>query len=229
MVHLAVARQVRVVQNREPTASFFLGSLAPDAIHMRKDARPDEKHVVHLRATGDHLYHARLHELLARSWRQPAKNHDFAEGYAVHVLTDWHWFTGVFSAFCQALPDDVTPQDRRTLYYHDTDQLDFDLYHTMPWRAHVWTQLASAHPTDFETLLTAHEIHQWQQRVLHWFGELMQEPQTVPQYITEHVVRQFIHETGEAISAQLLAWEKACARMPPKDGATASSGWEHET
>ena len=79
----------------------------------------------------------------------------------------------------------------------------------MPWRSAVWAQLATAHPEQFGDLLTADEIRAWQHRVLHWFGELKQEPQIVPHYLTERIVLQFVRETVDAVCSQMQSWKEA--------------------
>lgn len=222
MVHLAVAMQIRTTQRQEPTASFLLGSLAPDAIHMREQASTDDKHAVHLRTTTEQLHHHTLRDLLERSRQDTPDRQDFAEGYAVHLLTDWHWFTRLYTTFRQTIPDTLTAQEVRALYYQETDQIDFDLFSQMPWRRQVWAKLATAQPTDFDVLLSADEIGHWQYRVLHWFGELKQEPGITPQYLTGAVVQQFIHTAVEAIAAQMAAWKTEFVATRSTDTITAT-------
>jgi hypothetical protein len=48
MVHLAVAVRVHEVESRVPSSAFLLGSIAPDAIHMRPGTGRDDKRRVHL-------------------------------------------------------------------------------------------------------------------------------------------------------------------------------------
>ena len=48
MIHLAVAVGVHTLAGREPSAAFLLGSIAPDAIHMRDGADRSDKERTHL-------------------------------------------------------------------------------------------------------------------------------------------------------------------------------------
>ncbi len=48
MVHLAVAIQMHRLEQRIPSPDFLLGSIAPDAIHMRPDTGREDKQRVHL-------------------------------------------------------------------------------------------------------------------------------------------------------------------------------------
>jgi hypothetical protein len=48
MVHLAIAVRAHELMGSEPTPAFLLGSIAPDAIHMRPNATRDDKRKTHL-------------------------------------------------------------------------------------------------------------------------------------------------------------------------------------
>jgi hypothetical protein len=90
------------------------------------------------------------------------------------------------------IPQGLSDQELRSLYYRETDQIDFDLYHRVPWRGKVWRKLAAAEPVSFGSLLTAKEIELWRDRTLDWFEKLKQEPGIEPVYITYADVCAFI-------------------------------------
>lgn len=48
MVHLAIAVQAHKLISSEPTPAFLLGSIAPDAIHMRPNTTRNDKQKTHL-------------------------------------------------------------------------------------------------------------------------------------------------------------------------------------
>jgi len=206
MVHLAVAIQVRAGRKDAFTPSYLLGSIAPDAIHFRPEAGEHEKHRVHLRSSSNSLELPRLQQLLAQYWPQTPEMAEFAEGYAVHLLTDRRWIASVYPAFYAKLSAGMTHAERRALYYQETDQIDFNLYHHAPWRAEAWAQIALARPVDFDNLLTSDELAQWQARVLNWFGGIKQEPGICPHYITDALVEQFIMQAAEEIRIILTDW-----------------------
>jgi hypothetical protein len=157
MVHLTVAVRRYESDGTLPPA-FLLGSLAPDAIHMRPGAGREDKARTHLLAPPDTADHAAIRDLLGRYRTADRELADFAAGYAAHLLTDRHWAEAVYRPFRRALPPTLDPVSRRELYYRETDQLDFDLYHHMPWRPRVWELLALAPARDFAGLLKAAEI-----------------------------------------------------------------------
>jgi hypothetical protein len=204
MVHLAVAMHLYRQEENTPSPDFLLGSIAPDAIHMRPNAGRDDKRRVHLSEAHD-PHHERARSLLAGYRSDESTALGFAEGYAAHLLTDYLWVETVIDSFRRSIPPGLSDQEERSLYYLETDQIDFCLYHRMPWRAEVWSKLAAAQPRDFSPLLTAEEIGQWRDRTLVWFEELKQEPMIEPVYITYADVEAFIdqaaHETMRAFAA----------------------------
>ena len=213
MVHLAVAVRMRELQGLALTPAFLLGSISPDAIHMRPATGPDDKLRVHLRDAPD-ADHLRVRTLLLRHWAERSSAADFAEGYAAHLLTDRLWIDTVFASFRASIPADLTRQEYRALYYRDTDQIDLELHHRMPWRPQVWRRLAAAEARDFFPLLTAEEIERWQQRTLDWYDKLKGEPGIKPLYITLAAVQAFIERAAETTVRQFANWRSEPGPRP---------------
>jgi hypothetical protein len=205
MVHLAVAVQLAAQQQQFPSPAFLLGSLAPDAIHMRVDAGYADKQRTHL----DHLDdadHRQLQALLAEYRTHPDPLPAFAAGYAAHLLTDRLWLLEVIPDF-QKLVEAIDPVERRTIYYEDTDQVDFNIYHHADWQVEVWEQLRTAESVDFMPLLRDSEIHQWRERTLAWFADAKHEPKITPRYITDELTHDFIRRAVEYVATHFAAWD----------------------
>ena len=132
---------------------------------------------------------------------------DFAEGYAAHLLADRLWRETVIESFLERVPQDLSFEEQRTLYYQETDQVDFNLYHQMPWRDQVWAKLGASQPEDFPPWLTGEEIKQWRDRTLKWFEELKEEPGIEPLYITDDDVQMFIDQAREMVTNCFTAWK----------------------
>lgn len=206
MVHLAVAVQMHRLEGSTPSPDFLLGSIAPDAIHMHPDAGRDDKQRVHLSEIHD-PHHERARLLLAQYGSDGSSAMGFAEGYVAHILTDHLWVETVIDSFCKSIPPHLSTQEQRSLYYLETDQIDFDLYHQMPWRLEVWSKLAAAQPRDFASLVTAEEVRQWRDRTLIWSEELKQEPMIEPVHITGADVQVFVDQAAEGVMRTLEAWK----------------------
>ncbi len=95
----------------------------------------------------------------------------------------------------------------RELYYRETDQIDCNLYHHMPWRPRVWEYLGEAQAVDFPPLLSATEIDQWRRRTLDWFSDPQHEPKVRPQHITDERVAAFIQQAVEYVNEWFAAWD----------------------
>lgn len=221
MVHLAVAVQIHRLEGSSPSPDFLLGSIAPDAIHMRPYSGRDDKQRVHLSEV-----HAEVHDshhegarlLLAQHGSDEDSPMGFAEGYVAHILTDRLWVKAVLDPFRKSIPPLLSTQEQRALYYLETDQIDFDLYHQMSWRLEVWSKLAAVQPTDFALLMTAGEIGQWRDRTLIWFEELKQEPMIEPVHITGADVQVFIDQAAEEIMRTLKVWKSPVGERTSDEG-----------
>ena len=148
MVHLSVAVALSEIDGRFPSANFLLGSLAPDAIHMRPNSVKHDKEHVHLMDLG--LSPSKLLQLFRIEYGMDnAQSSGFVGGYLAHLLTDRLWWQTIITPFRNKFPPTFSDPDFRSLYYKDTDRIDLDLYRQMPWRPQVWTSLASADARDF--------------------------------------------------------------------------------
>ncbi|HEX2618590.1 MAG TPA: zinc dependent phospholipase C family protein [Phototrophicaceae bacterium] len=205
MVHLAVAVQLAAQHAQFPSPAFLLGSIAPDAIHMRQDAGYDDKQRTHLDQLAD-TDHRQLQTLLAERLMLPDSEAAFAAGYAAHLLTDRLWLQQVTPAFGLQV-DGLDPAERRKVYYTDTDQVDFNLYHRSGWRSEVWQGLTVANALDFPPLLSGGEIDGWRVRTLRWFEDGSHEPGVTPRYLTDALVRDFIEQATAYVGMYFTAWQ----------------------
>jgi hypothetical protein len=206
MVHCAIAILLAAHRQSLPSAPFLLGSIAPDAIHMRPAAERADKHRTHLDDPADTPDHAHLQALLGRYAGAAEPLAQFTAGYVAHILADRLWLRTVVPSFRAQLPTDIDPDAARSLYYQETDQVDFNLYHHSPWRPMVWAQLVEAMAPQYDPLLRAQEIDLWRQRTLRWFDTLKQEPRITPAYITDAVVEGFIKQAVDEIGGKFSHW-----------------------
>jgi hypothetical protein len=206
MVHLGIAFQLAIQFDRFPSAAFLLGNIAPDAIHMRAGADSAAKGIVHLNEPPDTIEHDAIRNLLDQYSQMKAPLLQFAAGYAAHLLADRLWNKTIIQPFQASYSALMDASTLRTLYYQETDQIDFNLYHRMTWRTQVWELLDRTAAPDFPPLLTAQEVDLWRQRTLQWFDKLKQEPKIVPQHITDNDVASFTREAVAAIEQQFKTW-----------------------
>ncbi len=207
LVHLAIAMHLHEGGER-PDPLYLLGSIAPDAIHMRPDTTSDDKRRVHLVRDTDEERVDAIHDLSRCYGRRSDALAPLVRGYVAHLLGDLVWVRSVYADFSARVPAECDRAERRRLYYLDTDQIDFDLYHEMPWRPWVWQQLSTADPVDLPGFLTADEMGRWRDRTLHWYHETKEEPGIVPRYITRSDVDAFVIAAAERIAAYDDLWRQ---------------------
>ena len=207
MVHLAIA--VGACAGGActgPSGEFLLGALAPDAIHMRPGTSRVDKDATHIVVGRVEWPEGPVRAWLAGCRDATVPLRDLARGYAAHVLCDRLWGCNVFQAFRQAVPPDTDPAALRTLYYRETDQIDIDLYRTVPWREEVWRLLAGAESQDVPGLLTAGEIDAWRVRTLGWYDVPEHDPGIAPEYITRERVEAYVEEAIRRVRGCAATW-----------------------
>jgi len=207
MIHLAIAVELGRVYPQCMSPAFLLGSIAPDSIHMRPNATGDDKQATHLIAEGSRFAeNDDLHNLINQHHLAQPPLPLFTLGYVVHILTDNFWKQTVIDSFRAKLPQELDHAAYRRLYYQETDQLDFNLYHHAAWRPDVWDRLAAADAVDFPPLLTASEIGGWCDRTLRWFTELKEEPGIIPEYLTDSLAQDFVAKAAGYVGTHLRQW-----------------------
>jgi hypothetical protein len=228
MVHLSIAHRLARAYGYSSSPAFYLGSIAPDAIHMRAGTGRADKLAVHL-VGQDGIDLDRVQALVARD----GPGDGLATGYAAHVLTDAYWRETVILPFRARHEErlsrgEMAVDDLRALYYDECDQVDIELYDRAPWRPQVWELLRSARARDMDGLLVgaalpgaalpgaalpgaalasaalaAHEIERWRDRVLPWFEINRHKADYAPRYLTLERVLAFIDEATTRVRAQL--------------------------
>jgi hypothetical protein len=210
MVHFAVAVEVAKRQSKHLTSAFLLGSIAPDAIHVRAGTDRSDKNRTHLlqaphAATEDAHYLATVGDFVQRRSNAEPEVLELVAGYAAHLLTDRLWVQTVYHDFCQQAPGALTVAERTQLYYQETEQVDRKLYKQMPWRQTVWALLERARPMAVEPLLTADEVWRYKGEKQAWYSTETTYRQQ-PQYITYERVTAFIPQVSAWVAALLGQW-----------------------
>lgn len=206
MVHISVAAllEQRGIVTVSDRGAYYLGSIAPDAIHMRKDPAPDAKIISHLNARSpEKIGRAAEFRAAFPDYEAGGVSHDFLQGYLVHVLTDIYWKQEFYDGFVERYRADPAPvQEERTAYYNDTDVADIRLYHTLPERKEIWALLEKAKGCTLEGLITGEEADLWNVRTLAWYD---QPREYLPvRYATEESIRTFV-ENAAALVGNYLA------------------------
>jgi hypothetical protein len=212
MVHLAVAHALIESGSYfavENLPSFYLGTIAPDAIHMRANLDRAAKNLTHIiepdkrppksnpAAFYDYVFSA-VNDFMNSN--QDSANVDFLRGYCVHILTDQIWGLQIFTPFRDKFNSEPSQnQNLNKVYYNNTGIVDNFLYNECEWRKGVWKLLESVKACDFLNLLTAGEICEWNERTLHWYDPRDNGAVNSARYITKTKIMKFISDCSELI------------------------------
>jgi hypothetical protein len=209
LVHLSVAYQMVWSCEYRPVPAFYLGSIAPDAIHMRPGTGRKDKREVHLSQDGP-IDLDRVRQFIVECW-QTYEDSAFAEGYCVHLLTDHYWADGFVRPLQTRLGDTLPRDELRTLYYDECDKIDLELYDQQPWRDDVWKLLESAKAVDLQGFLTQQEVEMWRNRVLHWYDKNRHKGDYQSRLFTQEAVLDFIGNASVRACEQMTLWKRSMA------------------
>lgn len=152
VIHLLAARAWAVGRpDLAGAPEFYLGAIAPDAIHARPGAGKADKQRTHL---GNH---SKLNLAPMAAYAR-ARTTPFDLGYLAHLLTDSFW-----CAAYHKIPG-ILREDGHTnaaLYYREMNRCESALLDE-----ELFTLLKKAVPPEDHPLLAADEIFQWRDRVL---------------------------------------------------------------
>ncbi|OWA33487.1 hypothetical protein B9G55_22780 [Saccharibacillus sp. O16] len=201
MVHLGVAH--RYFGGKVVPDSFVMGSLAPDAIHMREGAGREDKLRTHFGGKSATLEHVKQQYagFIAQGAGQELL---YIKGYFAHVLTDYLWGLHVYADFKeQVMREGTAESEVKNRYYQDTDGVDFWLYETAPWKESLWESLRRAPAYALNPLVTEQEVDSWRWRTVRWFADSTNKPSIPPKFITPQIVEAFIRQAGDEIRVML--------------------------
>lgn len=193
MVHFAVSDKL---SNGKPTDALLLGSIAPDAIHMRGTTTKEQKGATHL------VQHNRLPSAQAvaermqlelsrradRLWR------DFVIGYFSHIYTDARWTDTIYAAFEVAYPGGQ--QTIRKTYNFEMSQLEFGLMRSQPHAEQWLSLLQQCGGYGLDPLVSEHEVLACRDSKLEWLRDPGREPGIDPVYFPLDTVERFIEDTA---------------------------------
>lgn len=196
MMHLLAAHKIKP----EGSTSFFVGSIAPDAVSNWKD-----KDITHFRNLEDRS------EALAALALQASPSDDFAEGVLLHLYTDWKWDINARDNFINAVGDDWFTKYRNELRLAS----GYEFHHT-DWAKSLWEQINSFNESGYGKIpgATAKELKRFITRNYKWYIDNNTEPSTA---FTPELVHNFINELAEEYSRWKILQEIAYYNSMPVD------------
>lgn len=191
-LHLLVAQVAAEKAGISLSGRFLLGNLAPDAIHARPGADRVDKNRTHLRVPDWNSSIERSRQLMAEHVDDP-----FLVGCAMHILTDAYWLAGPWKKFRAMMPEEITEEEERTLYYRDTDALDRYLFRQNAVHQ-LWSAAMAAKATDYADLVTGAEVDAWRKDRYAALQQSRRIDNT--RYITVGMMQDFVEEASKRLA-----------------------------
>lgn len=166
MTHLAVAKGVNEALGfATDLPQFYLGAIAPDAVHMRAGFHGDMKKASHF-IPGDKPWGTISDESECDDWLKNfmrnvnlrEKHSDFLMGYIIHVLTDI-WNTREIN-----IP--FSKRQKTGDYISDCLQINRELYSGLPWTNEILDFISVARGEAVGVLVSADETEKFRDFIL---------------------------------------------------------------
>jgi len=148
------------MHEQNPTPERVLGTIAPDAIHMRAGAGWGDKAQTHFYDSG----------LVAATAMLSGQTPQLRLGYLNHLKLDYRWRDTIYAPFFHAHKNQMERPDLYALYYQEMAQLDRAILKEAHW-LETATQLLNQAKVLGLPLLSASEINGWRQKVLTDLGQ----------------------------------------------------------
>ncbi len=222
ITHMVIAREII---KRFPEAGirreglFYLGNLAPDAIHAREGyIRAYKKHT-HFRddipdqefAQKEHqaVYHRRLEKFAAENRERGDGLEDLYRGYVAHILTDELFLLTVRREFCRIMENmGIFQEDRRFFEYilRDMNRNDLLLVKNYEEMEGIRRCIEQTPVCSVDELLSVQEMKDSKEWLLRYHFEEEHEF-LEPVYISYARTMEFIQEAARAIAEKLAGKE----------------------
>lgn len=200
MVHLEVVNALvkrGVVVN---SIDSYVGSIAPDSIHMRANTTRRDKDITHL-FKGGKLNCENALNLIAIGDNQID---NLRVGYGIHILTDYYWVKQMLPITRKRHEDNkILKTDRKSVYYNDIDLIDLKLYDKADWKEWIWSKFRDYRTVEFIDYVSADEVDQWIVRNLKWFEDYDRSKLETTRCVFFDEVVSFIEECTDFIENEL--------------------------
>ncbi|SFM53359.1 hypothetical protein SAMN03159341_1445 [Paenibacillus sp. 1_12] len=204
MVHFAIATKVSFF---DPSPSFLLGSIAPDAIHMRGNITRKEKGITHLMdedkfPTIEVLKKECLSYLSIMNMELDWKA--YILGYFAHIYADIRWTETIYAEFESEYQGDN--KEIRKIYNQEVSQVEFNLLRSEEWAQPIIHRLQHANAYSIEPLVTQNEVSQYRDIKIEWLLDDSNEPKHKNIYFNDDKVRDFIINTSNELNVLFNEW-----------------------
>ena len=200
MTHLIVTDNVSKVfaKHIKNLPQFYLGNIAPDAVHNRANYISDYKKNSHL-CVGDEKWGMTTN---TDEWKnnvidflnkhKNSENRDFILGYCCHILADIYQIVTLFIPFKQKYADEIE-KGIVDLMLRETNMVDIELALTHEKRDIFWANIRQSAGVDLAGIIYAAEIEKQKDNILNiWYADKEWQDLTSNKIVTIDSITNFI-------------------------------------
>ena len=200
MTHLIIADNVSKVFTKyiKNSPQFYLGNIAPDAVHNRANYISDYKKDSHL-CVGDEKWGMITNN---DEWKNTvisflnrhkySENHDFIVGYCCHILSDIYNNIALWIPFKQKYADEME-KGIFNLMIQETNMIDIELALTHEKKDIFWSNIQQSVGVDLEDIVCATEIEKQKDNILNiWYTDKGRQDLTSNEILTVEIIMNFI-------------------------------------
>lgn len=190
MMHLLIADAL--YQNKslsiDSYGEYLLGSIAPDAVHVREDYSRELKDLSHYNFNS-HSQLTHFDNFLKKY--KTLENKDFTLGYLVHLISDMVWYHIVRVPFKLNYANGLSHHmSMNEAYYYDCEQIDYVLCSDNAC-SNIIQNLKHSISYSLEGMIEANHVELWKQQFLiKYENKVTHENKT--RYLSEYQIRDYI-------------------------------------
>lgn len=211
MTHLHIAKNIyqRFPEKIKDLSQFYLGNLAPDAVHNRAGYISDYKKISHLcvgdahwgRVTNNDEWIDNVLSFLDKN-KNP-ENYDFILGYCCHILSDIYNNITMWMPFILKYPDELE-KGYGSLYHKEGYKVDIELALKDDNRENFWVYLEKAKPINVNSIVFEEEIEIHRNNILYnWYKDKKPQDLSSNKIITIESIMNFIKDATDFISKKI--------------------------
>ena len=190
MMHLLIADKIYSEKSGSILSygDFLLGSIAPDAVHVKKNYTRELKDISHYRfSSKSHIsYFDTFFDEYSIS-----ENKDFVVGYLVHLLSDMIWYHSVRVPFKEEFRKaPLQNMSMNEAYYADCEQLEQVMFLEKN-APHIIAALNRGKAYSLEGLIDAEDVKAWKEKLILDYNN-KKSTLLHTKYISEQHIRDYI-------------------------------------
>lgn len=190
MMHLLIADKIYTERSGSILSygDFLLGSIAPDAVHVKENYKRELKDISHYRFNSKS--HISYFDTFFNEYSK-SENKDFVVGYLVHLLSDMIWYHFVRVPFKEEfLKAPLQNMSMNEAYYADCEQIE-QLMFLEKNSPRIIEALNTGKAYSLEGLIDAEDVMVWREKLIFDYNNKKSIlPHT--KYISEQHIRDYI-------------------------------------